>query len=165
MLAYWHGLAKLRMHTDLSLDLLDSLTTELGHALRKFSNEICLAFPTKELKRELDARMRRQAKAASQRAPNSSHGGHNTHNSVGQERLGSHNGRQESDPNQDSASAHNLRGARRPKSFNLSTYKVHSLGDIAHNIRQYGTTDSYSTEGVSHSHLSRSMQPADDLRC
>ena len=32
--------------------------------------------------------------------------------------------------------------------FNLSTYKLHSLGDYAETIRQRGTTDSYSTQMV-----------------
>ncbi|KAJ3571321.1 hypothetical protein NP233_g3834 [Leucocoprinus birnbaumii] len=34
--AEWHALAKLRMHTDKTLDLLAELTTELGHLLRQF---------------------------------------------------------------------------------------------------------------------------------
>jgi hypothetical protein len=33
--------------------------------------------------------------------------------------------------------------------FNLSTYKLHALGDYANTIRQRGTTDSYSTQMVS----------------
>lgn len=32
--------------------------------------------------------------------------------------------------------------------MNLDTYKIHSLGDYVEAIRQYGTTDSYSTELV-----------------
>ena len=32
--------------------------------------------------------------------------------------------------------------------FNLSTYKLHALGDYANTIRQRGTTDSYSTQMV-----------------
>ena len=32
--------------------------------------------------------------------------------------------------------------------FNLSTYKLHALGDYANTIRQQGTTDSYSTQMV-----------------
>ena len=39
--------------------------------------------------------------------------------------------------------------SRRKKSFNLRTYKTHSLGDYVKIIRSYGTTDSYSTESVS----------------
>jgi hypothetical protein len=38
---------------------------------------------------------------------------------------------------------------RKPKSFNLNTYKFHALGDYVETIRMYGTTDSYSTEPVS----------------
>jgi hypothetical protein len=44
---------------------------------------------------------------------------------------------------------------RRAKTFNLDTYKYHSLTDYMKHIRQYGTTDSYSTEPVRHSRLSR----------
>jgi hypothetical protein len=39
--------------------------------------------------------------------------------------------------------------ARRPKTFNLQTYKFHALGDYVKTIRRYGTCDSYSTEIVS----------------
>lgn len=32
--------------------------------------------------------------------------------------------------------------------MNLNTYKFHAIGDVVATIRQYGTTDSYSTEPV-----------------
>lgn len=35
------------------------------------------------------------------------------------------------------------------KLLNLCTYKLHALGDYVHNIRLFGTTDSYSTQIVS----------------
>src|SRR6267378_4152421 len=35
-LAEWHALAKLRMHTDPTLDFLDSITSILGRELRRF---------------------------------------------------------------------------------------------------------------------------------
>jgi hypothetical protein len=38
---------------------------------------------------------------------------------------------------------------RNHKMFNLETYALHSLGDYPNTIRQFGTTDSYSTEPVS----------------
>ena len=41
-----------------------------------------------------------------------------------------------------------LIATRRTKTFNLATYKYHSLGDYVEHIKQYGTTDSYSTERV-----------------
>jgi hypothetical protein len=34
---------------------------------------------------------------------------------------------------------------RRPKIFNLNTYKAHSFGDYVATIKRYGTTDSYTT--------------------
>ena len=39
---------------------------------------------------------------------------------------------------------------RNEKTLNLQTYKLHALGDYTETIRQYGTTDSYSTQPVSH---------------
>jgi hypothetical protein len=57
-MALWHGLAKLRMHTDATLDILDEITTTLGNALRQFSKETCSTFATHELKRETAARTR-----------------------------------------------------------------------------------------------------------
>ena len=38
---------------------------------------------------------------------------------------------------------------RRHKTFNLWTYKFHSLRDYVSTIKQYGTTDSYTTAIVS----------------
>jgi len=40
------------------------------------------------------------------------------------------------------------RTTQQPKTLNLNTYKFHALGDYTSTIRQYGTTDSYSTEAV-----------------
>ena len=37
-----------------------------------------------------------------------------------------------------------------PKIFNLSTYKLHALGDYVNTIRLFGTTDSYTTQIISH---------------
>lgn len=39
-------------------------------------------------------------------------------------------------------------GGRRRKTFNLNTYKFHSLPDYVESIRRFGTTDSYSTQIV-----------------
>lgn len=62
-MAHWHGLAKLRMHTDDTLELLDKTTTSLGNALRLFQSSTCAAFDTKELQREVDARDRKDKKS------------------------------------------------------------------------------------------------------
>ena len=58
--AEWHALAKLRMHTDTTLTLLEELTTEFGHLLRQFRDLTCTQFTTVELPRELAARNRRE---------------------------------------------------------------------------------------------------------
>ena len=58
-LCEWHALAKLRMHTDSSLNHLDSLTKELGALTREFRDKTCQSFETKELPREAAARQRR----------------------------------------------------------------------------------------------------------
>jgi len=58
--AEWHALAKLRMHSDTSLSLLEELTTEFGDLLRKFRDLTCSKFSTVELPRETTARNRRE---------------------------------------------------------------------------------------------------------
>lgn len=60
--AHWHGLAKLRMHTDHTLALLDEATALLGLKFRHFVNHTCTRFDTRELQREANARVRRAAK-------------------------------------------------------------------------------------------------------
>ncbi|KAF7299950.1 hypothetical protein HMN09_01002900 [Mycena chlorophos] len=57
--AYWHGLAKLRMHTEHTLKCLDEATRDLGYQLRRFARTTCLRFVTKELPREEAARRKR----------------------------------------------------------------------------------------------------------
>ncbi|KAJ7697053.1 hypothetical protein B0H17DRAFT_1197774 [Mycena rosella] len=116
-LAYWHALAKLRLHTDFTLDQLQAVTTMLGRQLRYFTRVTCAAFTTKELPREEAARGRRTAKkaaaaSAAGTAPPKSRG----------------------------------TGGSKIKVFNMETYKGHSLGDYVRTIRFFGTVDSYSTQ-------------------
>ncbi|TEB31764.1 hypothetical protein FA13DRAFT_1791092 [Coprinellus micaceus] len=67
-MAHWHALAKLRMHTDLSLEVLDSWTTVLGDAARDFASQTCSQFQTRDLEREYDARKRKEARASKKNA-------------------------------------------------------------------------------------------------
>ena len=60
--AHWHGLAKLRLHNDLTLCTLNSVTNLLGRSLRDFRTKTCLKFQTRELKREVEARIRHEAR-------------------------------------------------------------------------------------------------------
>ena len=118
-LAHWHGLSKLGMHTDVTLDILSRITTSLGNSLRRFEEKTCEAFETRELEHERAAQQRRQEKSAI--------------NVVSGSR-----GPMASNSN-----------ARKQKKLNLRTYKYHALGDYVDTIRRFGTTDSYSTQSVS----------------
>jgi len=114
--AHWHGLAKLRLHTDTTLQILDITTTNLGNQLRAFQNKTCSSFETFELKREKEARQRRQAKQRSAVSTVQS-------------------------SNKDSMTSNQpIR-----KTLNLQTYKIHALGDYVSTIMTLGTTDSYTS--------------------
>lgn len=60
ILADWHALAKLRLHTDTTLTFLHQATRILGTRLRNFVKHICPEYDTKELAREEAARARRR---------------------------------------------------------------------------------------------------------
>jgi hypothetical protein len=109
------------MQTDNSLAILDDETTALGHQLRDFQTKTCVAYHARELKREANARKRRQNKNGLMVGSSAQEGGNRQ------------------DTNE-----------RRPKSLNLQTYKAHSLGDYVATIKRLGTTDSYTSEIVSY---------------
>ena len=60
--AHWHGLAKLRLHSDDTLDIMDDVTVGLGVQFHEFHNKICPKFQTRELPREAAACQRRTQK-------------------------------------------------------------------------------------------------------
>ncbi|KAI0069552.1 hypothetical protein K474DRAFT_1751300, partial [Panus rudis PR-1116 ss-1] len=122
-LAEWHATAKLRLHTDSTLDTLRKATQELGARLRAFAKNICPSYDTKELPREEAARKRRNLKAATIATSS------NTQPDAGN-------------------TIRSISGPKRQK-FNLTTSKLHVLGDYVSHIIQFGTTDSYSTQAVS----------------
>jgi hypothetical protein len=159
VMAHWHGLAKLRMHNDLTLDVMDVVTVSLGDRLRAFSQDTCAAFDTKELPREADARVRRETKQPAPKrrglvhAANADASGANqappvpdiapVHSTIGEQPPSVGTGGANPVPPHTKPNAR-----RRKKTFNLNTYKLHSFGDYVATIRQYGTMDSYSTEPV-----------------
>jgi hypothetical protein len=57
--AEWHAFAKLRLHTESTLNHLEKLTTELGRLMRRFRDVTKSDFATFELPRESAARKRR----------------------------------------------------------------------------------------------------------
>lgn len=138
-MSHWHALAKLRMHNDITLNVMDAVTISLGDELRHFSHVTSAAFETRELGREYSARMRRKARGVANRssgtaslaAPSSSsHATQSIVNAI-------------IEPGSASAPV------RKQVKFNMNTYKTHSFPDYVMTIRRFGTTDSYSTEPVS----------------
>ena len=63
-LAEWHALAKLRIHTEDSLKLLELSLKQLTKQLRRFVKVTCAAFETKELPVEAAARRRQRGTQA-----------------------------------------------------------------------------------------------------
>lgn len=157
-MGHWHGLAKMRMHNDVTLQVMDNVTTSLGKRLRDFSNKTCAAFQTKELRREQQARIRREARKPSLSAVQQSAAvasapplslydhSHQPSDPTSTALRPSVPEQQESPQNIGGTST---RSTRRPKTLNINTYKFHSYGDYVRYIRTHGTTDSYSTEPVS----------------
>ena len=54
--AEWHALAKLRLHTETTLGLLETVTKEFGRLMRQFRDKTSNQFNTVELPRGADAR-------------------------------------------------------------------------------------------------------------
>lgn len=117
-------MAKLRMHTDSTLASLRTATHLLGQSIRSFASSTCEAYSTKELPGEQQARARRKsAKAAKKAASTTAPTG----------------------PPPPPVTV-----SRKRKALNLCTYKLHALGDYVATILRFGTSDSYSTQIVSH---------------
>jgi hypothetical protein len=141
IMAHWHAMAKFRIHNNLTLAILDATTVSLGRKLRAFRDTTCPAFATKELCREYNARIRRDAKKAASNPPA------NQGTSNPPANQGTHSPEMTETQPQATALPTPHTG-RRPKTLNLNTFKGHSLGDYADIIRIYGTSDSFSTEPV-----------------
>jgi hypothetical protein len=119
-LSTWHGLAKLRLHTDSTLDGQDTSTTRLGHGLRHFKSTTCCTYDTRELPSEEAVRGRRTAAVAAKKKA--------------------------SDP--DSNKISKVAKPRTARTFSLMTYKLHALSDYVHAIRMFGTSDGFTTQTV-----------------
>lgn len=129
-LATWQAFAKLRLHTESTLSALEASTTRLGHALRRFEDETCSTYATKDLPTEEAARGRRKV-AQMMRS---------TRKGLNSEKSTAAAGTSHNPPAPEARS--------KIRRFNISTYKTHALGDYVETIRRYGTTDGYSTQVV-----------------
>lgn len=115
----WHAYAKLRLHTASTLTGLKASTISLGQSLRDFAKKLCPNYDTRELPREEAARVRRKVNAAN-KAP----------------------------AKKAKAAGKQPTNGKVKKSFNLSTYKLHALGDYVTAIWQFGPSSGYSTQMV-----------------
>lgn len=164
-LAEWHALAKLRMHTEDTLNQLEATTTVIGKELRSFRASSATAWKCKELPSELAARGRKlakkQAKAAAKASASSpsvapilaSHvpAGVPLHPVPTSQDPGPVPPHPVPAPPQDTQTPEAVpipKVLAKVKLLNLFTYKLHALGDYVRTIRLFGTTDSYSTQIV-----------------
>jgi hypothetical protein len=127
--AEWHGFAKLKMHTDSTLEHLQSLTKEFGRLMREFRDQTCSKFQTFELPREAAARNRNQQRVLANKS-------------------------RKFTPSQSVSASGRAANTSKPsagtqaKTLNISTTKFHFLGDYVRTIQMFGCTDSYSTQTV-----------------
>lgn len=133
----WHGLAKLRMHTELTLRLLRTATIRLGRELRSFQKNVCPHYATKETAKEAETRARSQARRGdrTQATPATQDAPIIPETATGTQA-----------PKQTGPAAP---GTRRPYTFKLTKPKLHFLGDYPDEIELCGPTDNYSTQPVS----------------
>ncbi|KAI0719739.1 hypothetical protein C8T65DRAFT_736307 [Cerioporus squamosus] len=140
--AYWHALAKMRLHSDTSVGLLGDTTTVLGYELWYFANVTCQHFRTRETQSEYEARKRAEARrqhaaVQAQAGPSSTLSGSHSHPT----------------PASVTPSSATLPpSGRRPQTFNLNTIKMHFLGDYPWFIKLIGSTDSYTSQIGEHEH-------------
>ncbi|KAI0716914.1 hypothetical protein C8Q76DRAFT_420457 [Earliella scabrosa] len=123
----WHCLAKLRLHTDDTLELLEVVTVHVGQSVRRFMRTTCAKYVTYELPKESAARGRRRAALAKkgQAAP--------------------------------PTSSRAKTSGRRIKQFTMKTYKYHALRDYVSAIRRFGPSDNWTTQTgeLEHRHVKR----------
>ena len=137
-LAEFHAFAKMRLHTERTLELFDQSVIKLGEDMRKFETVVCAAYETKELPRETAARGRREAaaaaKASSKTAP-----------------PGGRKGKGKASPLAAAARHAPQKPGANPRQakFELSTFKYHSFGDYPDAVRAFGTLDVLSSQHVS----------------
>ncbi|KAI0055695.1 hypothetical protein BV25DRAFT_1815207 [Artomyces pyxidatus] len=158
-LAHLHGLAKLEMHTDTTLDVLSEVTAKFAHAVKDFQDNTCSQFQTRELERERKARRKREKKKEKEKGKGKGSENENENDNEkereedkekGQEEAGAPDGPGETEPES--------KGPRKPKEWNTNTYKFHRLGDYVSTIRRMGVTGSYSTQRFELEHKTSKMR-------
>jgi hypothetical protein len=116
ILSYWHSLAKLHLHSETTLKVLDNVTSLLARALHYFKEVACPCFNTVKTKCAYNVRCRAADRRMSRQQANA--------------KLLSGAGA----------------GGKWHKTFNLLMSKLHALRHYVENIKVLCTTDSYSTQ-------------------
>ncbi|KAG6808398.1 hypothetical protein H0H92_004278 [Tricholoma furcatifolium] len=115
--AAWHASAKLRVHTDNTLDIFRGLTREFTRQIQYFATQICPHFDTIATPAEAATSLRA---AAAKMKKNGDHTVGSILSTSGSKRMA--------------------------KTFKIDTPKFHSIVHYPESIARYGTTDSYSTQ-------------------
>ncbi|KZP28578.1 hypothetical protein FIBSPDRAFT_728633 [Athelia psychrophila] len=128
-LAEWHALGKLRLHTETTRSHLAKTTVEVGKELRRFRDDTCENIKTTALLKEEAARARQKARRDAKKA------------------TASKDGVADAGAKSDSAPPAKARRAKKLKKlFDLNNSKTHNLPDYAPMIKDFGTTDSFSSQ-------------------
>ncbi|KAG6809456.1 hypothetical protein H0H92_016160 [Tricholoma furcatifolium] len=124
--ACWHASAKMRIHTDWSLNIFRGITKSFTQHIRLFCHQVCPQFATHETPKEADAAARRCAAEIAKKVakPSDNNGLHPPPTP-----------------------------ARKDKTFNINTPKMHSIVHYPASIQRFGTTDSYSTQTGEQEHI------------
>lgn len=126
VMALFHGLAKLRLHTTSTRAFFRAVTADIGEKLRSFE-EASKGYKTKELESEKARRLKRQAKAKSKKDGK---------------------GKGKDVEAAENPPTTNIPTAKKEKGLNLKTYKTHELGHFADDIECHGTLDLCNTQEV-----------------
>ncbi|TFY52773.1 hypothetical protein EVJ58_g9823 [Rhodofomes roseus] len=118
VLAFWHGLAKLRLHTEETVAIFHAITRTLGKTTRAFHRTTCEFYETRELPKEEAARGRRTAALRAKAS--------------GKLRAKKSGKAQTPGPKR--------------KILNLKTGKWHGIGDYPYTIPWFGTHDNTNTQ-------------------
>lgn len=129
-MAMWHALAKLRLHTDSTLQVLELVTVLMGRSVRLFSRESA-KLDVRDLSGEEAARGRR---SAASRAKTTEKGKQSAKPGTSKPSAGDSNTRQD-----------------KRRILNLKMFKFHNTGHLVSAIRRFGTSDNYTTQIVRNS--------------
>ena len=122
-LATWHSLVKLQLHTETTVTNLENSATRLGHLLRKFKNDICSIYATRDLPSEEAARGQHKAAKAAKAGKK---------------------------PETPPAPTGKKKKKKKPKlrKFMMEMYKLHGLPDYPAAIHAHRVTENTSTKNV-----------------